>query len=301
MIHIKRILFFFSPILFLLSCSGNSNEKNENIGFRKNIFNPFHVDQIFNTPNNFGSFWVSNNVKQLNVNKINLILKGGDNPDNVLEKYVYEFNSKGQNNNYSYFNFSTQKEAINETNFEYSDNLLSKINIYKYFGVGNLPPLKVYYSDNYTVFCKSKANGKNDSLFFYPSVDNPKLIVDKIGKFVNYMEVIIKHGATKKEILNQISAYQPYLSEFDLAEKTITYTKNNLPFESYHLGDNWTQLQRSQYWEYNKFNQVILFKEWLHGTLIKDINILYNENSLPKKIIFNRKKYILIYSNSKDK
>jgi hypothetical protein len=294
----KKLIFFYFFLHFIIfSCSENKMFKNKSKSSHNNLFNPYHIDQLFNTPNNFGSFWISKNVKQLNINKINIILKGGNNTDNILDKYSYQFDLKGNNKAYNHCNFSSQNEEINKTSFEYANNKLNKINIYKYFGVGNFPPVKAHYLDKYTVFCKSKGNGKNDSLFFYPSVENPKLIVDKIGKFINHMEVIIRYGATKKEIVNQINSFYPYLSEFDLAEKTITYTKNDLPFESYHLGDNWSQLQRSQLWEYNKFNQVILFKEWMNGTLIKDINILYNENALPKKIIFNRKKYIIIYSN----
>lgn len=295
---IKTLYLILSISLLLFSCQQNTENKNRATqGFKKNLFNPFYIDYLFNTPNNFGSFWINKHVKQINISKISIVLKGGSNPENELEKYIYTFDKKGNNNNYKYFFNGKKEEVVNETNFEYTNNELSKINIYKYFGVGNLPPIRVLKKTNGSAFIKSKANGKNDTLFIYPSIEKPKIIIDKIGKFINYLEIFIEVGATKKEVLNQINEVYPYLSDFELADKTITYTKNGLPVESYHLGENWTQLERSQVWEYNKFDQVIQFKEWMHGTLIKDISILYNENSLPKKIIFNRKKYQLIYSN----
>ncbi len=296
-----KFIYLTFSIFILLSC-GNSEEKitqKVNNPFRKNLINPFYFDQIFNTPNNSGSFWNAKHINQIDVNKISIYLKGGNNPDNILEKFIYTFDENGNNDNYSYYYYANSEDVVNQTNYEYKNDVISKINIYKYFGVGNLPPVFVSKNDQRTVFYKSKANGKNDSLFFYPNEENPKVIIDKIGNFVNYMEVFIKEGATKKQILNEITKVDSNLLHFELADKIITYTKNGLPFESYHLGENWIQLERSQLWEYNRFNQPIVIKEWMHGTLIKDINIMYNENSLPKKIEYNRKKYHLIYHKTK--
>lgn len=293
----KQILFSLLILTLISSCSGENKTKNSS-NFRKNLINPYYIDQIFNTPNNFGSFWISKHINQLDVNKISISLRGGSNPDDILEKYHYSFDENGNNDNYSYLYRNKILDTINQSNFEYVNNSLSKINIYKYYGVGNLPPVIVQNTENSTIFIKSKANGKNDSLFFYPNVENPKLIIDKIGKFINYMEIFVRVGATKKEIIDQLNSVYPYLSDFELADKTITYVKDGLPIESYHLGENWIQLERAQQWEYNKYNQVIHFKEWMHGTMIKNVDIMYNENSLPKKITLNRKKYLINYSKN---
>lgn len=281
----------------LISCGPKNGEEKENSSdpFRKNLFNPFYIDQLFNTPNAYGSIWISSHVRMLDVDKISIMLKGGNNPDNVLEKFVYTFNSKGQSDTFKYYFFNTSQDILNETYLSYGKENISKIDIIKYYGVGNHPPVKVYQDETKTVFYRSKSNGKNDSLFFYPNTTQPKVIIDKIGNFYNYIEIIVPKGSSATRIMDQVSAIDPDLSHFELSEKLLTYTEKNYPVESYHLGENWNQMELAKQWEYNKYHQPIHFRQWMHGTKIKDIDILYNENSLPKKITFNRKKYQLIY------
>ncbi len=296
----KQWLLFSLVAGILASCSGKSGEDNSNASdpFRKNLFNPFYLDQLFSTPNTYGSIWISSHLRQLDVDKVSVILKGGNNPDNVLEKYVYTFNAKGQNDTFQYYFFNTSQDVLNETYLSYGKKGVSKIDIIKYYGVGNLPPVKVYEDDSKTVLYRSKSNGKNDSLFFYPNATQPRVIIDKIGNFCNYLEIIVPKGSSATYIMDQVSAIDPDLSHFELSEKLLTYTEKGYPVESYHLGENWNQMELAKQWEYNKYHQPIHFSQWMHGTKIKDIDILYNENSLPKKITFNRKKYQLIYKKT---
>jgi hypothetical protein len=294
---LKNSLYILFTLILFASCQENKeNDKNiYNDPFRKNLINPLYLDQLFATPNAFGSVWISEHVKLLDVDKISLVLKGGNRPDNTLEKFIYSFNNKGQNDTFMYYFYNTSSDVLNETNFSYTNNSLSKINIIKYYGVGNLPPVLAKEHQSAMVFYKSKSNNKNDSMFFYPNVAHPKVVIDKIGNYYNFVEVFVPKGKSTNDILNQVMAVDSNLAHFDLAEKLLTYTENGLPVESYHLGENWNQMELAKQWEYNKFDQPIHFNQWIHGTKIKDIDILYNENSLPKKITFNRKKYHLIY------
>lgn len=294
---LKKYLPIIPLLFFLLSCEENKEHDNDkfNDPFRKNLINPLYLDQLFSTPNTFGPIWTSEHVKLLDIDKISIVLKGGNSPDNILEKYIYTFNPKGQSDTFKYFFYNTSKEALNETNFAYSKKSLGKINIIKYYGVGNLPPISAYETPQSTVFYRSKSNNKNDTMFFYPNVNQAKVIIDKIGNYYNYVEIITPKGTSSNEIMKQIASVDSNLAHFELAEKLLTYTENGYPVESYHLGENWNQMELAKQWEYNKFKQPIHFKQWIHGTKVKDIDILYNENSLPKKITFNRKKYHLIY------
>lgn len=300
--YLRNILKYYTIILFttitvLISSCGDQNEDQSdysNDPFRKSLFNPFFVDQFFSVPNSSGSIWIDKHIKLLDINKISIIMKGGNTPDNILEKFVYKFNEKGQNDTFQYYFYGNSTSVVNETHFSYKD-YLHKIDVIKYYGIGNLPPVFVYKNKMKTVFYKPKSNNKNDSLFYYPNPINPKVIIDKIGSFNNYVEIIVPKGSSSTEILKQISKVDSDLTHFELSEKMLTYTKDNLPVESYYLGENWNQLELAKQWEYNKYKQVIHFKQWMHNTLIKNIDILYNENSLPKRIVYNRKKYYLIY------
>lgn len=292
--HYYLLLLF--PLLF--SCGESSDgrsEKKENVPYRKNLINPYYIDQILNTPNNFGSIWNASNIRQIVVDKISIVLKGGSNPDDIIEKYIFTFDSLGNNDNYSYYHYQNSQDVINQTNFQYHGKDIYKINVYRYFGVGNLPPTFVNQTPERTIFYKSKSNGKNDSLFFYPNAQKPKIIIDKIGNFVSRLEIFVPEGTPRSKIMSQLQAVDTNLTQYELTDKMLTYTNNGFPVESYHLGENWNHLERAKLWEYNKYKQPISFKEWMHGTLIKSISIQYNENALPKKIIYNRNKYLLNY------
>lgn len=294
---LKKTLAILFLFFSLLSCKENKETDNDkfNDPFRKNLINPLYLDQLFTTPNSFGSVWLDDHVKLLDIDKISIVLKGGNKPDNVLEKYIYNFNKNGQSDTFKYFSYNNSKEVLHETNLSFSGNLISKINVIKYFGVGNLPPVFVTKNNKATIFYRSKSNNKNDSLFFFPNVEQPTIIIDKIGNYYNSVEVIVPKGSSSTEIMNKLMSVDSKLENFDLSEKLLTYTENGYPIESYHLGENWNQMELAKQWEYNNFMQPTHFNQWIHGTKVKDIDIVYNENALPKKITYNRKKYYLIY------
>ena len=280
----------------LLSCESKTDRTiKTHQPYRKNLFNPLYLDKILNAPNVFGSIWNVSNINQLDVRKISVVLKGGNSSDDDLEKHQFIFDSLGQNTEYNYYSFSQSKDILNQTGIQYSNGNITKINIYKYLGMGNLPPVFSKTTNRYQVFISSTSRGNNDSLFFFPSVENPKIIIDKMGSFVNQFEIFVPEETGNLQILKEISRIDTNLTQYDLSHKIITYTKNGLPMESFNLGQDWNQMDLLKKWEYNEDNQPISYKEWLHGTLVNDISVFYNENALPKRIIYNRKKYVLIY------
>jgi hypothetical protein len=291
-------------VLFFLvfSCTNNEEKVPEviNNSLKYNIINPYYLDKIVNPPINYGSIWIEKNIKQLIINNVNIVLKGGKNPNEVYEKQVFHFNKNGNLKESEYYIYTISDKILNQFSYNYTDSKqLEKININKFFESTNQPPIFVRKTEHYDVFFKPKANKRNDSIFFYPSFEKPEIIIEKIGNFINHMEIFVEFGSPASVFMNKIQTIDSSLTSFELADKIITYTENSLPLESYHLGENWKVLELSKKWEYNKYNQPLLFKEWLHGTLIKNISIKYNENSLPKKYIFNKKNYTLIYKNIK--
>lgn len=292
----RHLLYLILLSAVLVACSSEEqNEQKKGDPFRKNLVNPFFIDQLFQTPNFSGSPWLSKHVKQLNLHQVSILMKGGSAPDNVLERFIYTFNTQGENDTFFYYNYSIAKDVLNETNLKYEQNQLAKIDIIKYYKIGNLPPVLGSHTSDQSLFYISKSNGKNDSLFFYPSKEQPEIIIEKVGNYTNYVEIIVPKETAASFILDKLARIDSNLVHFELAEKLLTYTENGYPIESYHLGESWNQMELAKKWEYNKCMQPINFKQWMHGTLTKDITITYNENSLPKRILYNRKKYYLIY------
>jgi hypothetical protein len=284
----------------LLGCkeSGSTNDvpDSKKPVFEGNIFNPYYMEYLLSSPNAFGPVWEPAVLNQMEINEFSVYIKGGNNPDHILEKFVYTLNDKGSVREFNYYLYSNSLDLLSNSNFSYtSDNQLSKIDISKYFGARNLPPSFVKYDTSRVLVVTSKSNGKNDSLIFYPTVEKPAVIVDKIGSFTNMIEIIVPEGSSTRDIKAHISQIDTNLAVFEYAEKVVTFTKDGYPQESYHLGDNWNQLEKCKSWTYNSLDQPVEFRQWLHGTLIKDISITYGEDHLPKQLLFNRKKYFFSY------
>ena len=85
---------------------------------------------------------------------------------------------------------------------------------------------------------------------------------------------------------------------FEFSEKSVTFLENNLPQESFHLDAKWHKQEQSKKWEYNENQQPIKYSEHLHGTLIKNISITYDDENLPAEFLVDRKRFIF-YSSSK--
>jgi hypothetical protein len=277
----------------------NQNDVDKAI-LKHNIINPLYLDYIINPPNHFGSIWIEKAISKLNINQINIILRTANNSSTLYEKQIINFDKIGKISSNEFFNFNFSKSVLNHFAYNYTSNQLTKIDLVKYHGLGNLPPMHVKKESNFEYFFQSKQNKINDSVFFYPTFEKPNVIIHKKGNQINHINVIIDKGVPASEFMNKLFYIDSSLTSFQFADKTITYLENNLPIESFQLEQNWSISDLIKKWKYNEFYQPIAFQEWLHGTLIKDINIFYNENKLPKRYIFNKKKYYIIYKKVGD-
>jgi hypothetical protein len=109
---------------------------------------------------------------------------------------------------------------------------------------------------------------------------------------------LLKKNTGTSEIIELIESIKYDIEQLEFAQKVVTYMKDNNPYESYFLGENWNQLEKCKSWEYNKSNQLVNFKQWLHKNLIKDIQLNYNKENLPNTVTFNRKKFNISYKRN---
>jgi hypothetical protein len=148
------------------------------------------------------------------------------------------------------------------------------------------------------VVITSKNNNNFDSLIFYPTIENPKLIVEIVNHKVNSAEFLLEKGTSGEQIQTLAKTLDSTLNIFAFSEKSLTYLEHDLPIESYRLGTNWNKQEKIKTWEYNENQYLINFSERLHGTLIKNIVINYDEENLPTEIVIDRKRFIF-YSSTK--
>ena len=287
----------FILILLLASCTPKKEpvvkEKKVQVKYSGNIFNPLYLARLLETPVSFGPILNLETCQEMNLAKVTLYVKGGRYYDSYSEKLVYLFNKQSLPISFNHYDRSQKEYPYSELNFVYnSEKEINKINIAKYMGISNLPPVLFSSDSTQTLSLTSKGNERSDSLIYYPSIFNPKLIISVVNNFVNSMEIIADKSTHPEDWMYIASSYDSTLFDFALTAKTITLTENGLPVTSYDLDSNWNKKERIRSWEYNSENQPVYYKEWLHGSLVKLMEISYASNNLPKMFIVDRKKFI---------
>lgn len=290
-------------LVFLAACSQNKTkvepEKKNTNTLKENIFNPLYVTALFDSPNNFGPIWNTDVILALKLKKVSLYVKGGRYKNNMSEKLTYSFNAAGKAIDFNHFLYNNSTSPFSNSGFTYdSKGFLEKIDVFKYMEFGNVPPILIRKDSAKTVVITSKNNNNFDSLVFYPTIENPKLIVEIVNHKVNSAEFLLEKGTSLEEIQALAKTLDSTLKIFALSEKSVTYLENDLPIESYRLGMNWNKQEKSKTWEYNENQQLIGFSERLHGTLIKNIVIYYDDDNLPTELVIDRKRFIF-YSSTK--
>jgi hypothetical protein len=290
----------YIPLIFMLLLASCTSKKESvtpdeiiETTFSGNIFNPLYLGKLVETPISIGPILNLENCQEMNLSKVTLYVKGGNLPNNISEKLVYVFNKASLPKSFYHYLHRAKEYPYSELDFVYNAKKnLAKINIGRYMGFTNLPPVLFSSDSAQTLSLTSKGNNRNDSLIFYPSISNPKIILSIVNNFVNTLEIVAEKGSQTEDWKLMAANIDSTLVNFALTAKTITLTENGFPVASYDLDSNWTQQERVRSWEYNTENQPVYYKEWLHGSLVKLMEITYASNNLPKMFVIDRKKFI---------
>ena len=287
----------FILILLLASCTPKKEpvkqEKKVQVKYSGNIFNPLYLGKLLEPPISGGPVLNLETCKEMNLAKMTLYVKGGRYYEGYSEKLVYLFNKQCVPVSFNHYVRSMKEYPYSELNFVYnSDKKIHKINIAKYMGISNLPPVIFSSDSTQKLSLTSRGNDRSDSLIYFPSITNPKMIISVVNNFVNTLEIIADKGTYPEDWKYIASSYDSTLNDFALTSKTITLTENGFPINSYDLDSTWNKKERIRSWEYNSENQPVYYKEFLHGSLVKLMEISYASNNLPKVFTVDRKKYI---------
>ena len=301
MFSIRLILFVYLNVLMLSACGENTEHKNElttekqQIKWNGNFFNPLFINEILDHPNQIGAQWENEFIDTFRIKKINLFTTGGIGKNGVNEKYAYTFSSQGATNEFYYYNTKIATSAQSISSFQYEKNNLQQINVFRFLGTTNNPPIITQQDSLKTVFIYPKSGSKNDTTFLFPTVKSPEIILRKVGDLVESIEVIQHEEFNLMEMMKSVSKLDSGIAFSDLTLKTVTILKNNLPQSSYVLNEKWEKTDKLKAWYYTN-SQLTKYEEFLHQSLVKTIEVSYDRQNLPFSIIQNRKKFNIHYS-----
>lgn len=301
MFSIRLIFLVFLSVFIFSSCGENTGHKNELTSEKQQIkwngifFNPLFIDGILDHPNQIGAQWEPMFIDTFRIKTINLYTKGGNGKNGVNEKYAYAFSSQGAANEFYYYNNKIATSAQSISSFQYEKNNLQQINVFRFLGTTNNPPIITQQDSVKTIFIYPKSGSKNDTTFLFPTVQSPEIILKKVGDLVESIEVIQHEEFNLMEMMKRVSKLDSSIVFSDLTLKTVTILKDNLPQSSYVLNEKWEKTDQLKAWYYSN-SQLTKYEEFLHQTLVKTIEIEYDNQNLPVSIIQNRKKFNIHYS-----
>lgn len=295
--------YFFSLFLIagcsLVSCtSGSGTEtvkapKKDTLRFSQNIFLPLYIGKILEAPFEYGPILNDSVCKQYAFSKINMYSKNGRLKNNISEKHTYLFNSDGLPEHYFHFNQISREQPYTELLFGYNaGKQVTKIEFAKFISFSNTPPVTITYDSLKTINKISRGGEFYDSILFYPSLQQPSLIAQVGNQQVKWIEFIVDVNDQQDKWKELITLLDSNYRDLNLSNKSVTLLENGLPQESYSLNNEMEKMERQKVWEYNKDNKPVNYREYLHGSLVKNIEISYEKNGLPREIFLNRKKFI---------
>ena len=231
------------------------------------------------------------------ITKANYYVKNGRLENNLSEKYIYLFNNE-KLKSLSHYSQVTRYQPYTDFVFNYEDDFISKMFIVKYINPINQPPY--YYSKDslYTLVVVPRGETQFDSTYFYPSHEKPDFIYTRSNYKTLDVQLFVPIGTTLKKIRTALEVRQELLNVDDFTYVFITYTDNNLPIETYEMKPDLDFSYKVRSWEYNNKWLPTRYKEYMTASLIKDLQIEYNEQNYPSYIRLNKKAFHTYYEFS---
>jgi len=256
------------------------------------LYNIYFIDQLNETPFQFGDIWNDSLLRISGINRIRFIAKGLKNPDDTSELIQYSFNKKFALSHFAYTQFDVSKTPICEAKF---DNNTGKLNLY--FGENVNQTLKRIEENNRIVQLRERKNGIWDTTFIYGSMERPYAIVEKSGNFISHINLIIKEGEPLKNTKNILKLINIEMPELINAEKNVTYIDQNYrPQRSYLIDESFVQTNLVAEWEYENNKKLISFKRFVNASPIKEYTFHYTEDKLLRSFEYNRVKFKVEYN-----
>lgn len=256
------------------------------------LYNPFFIDQLNETPFQFGNIWNDSLLKIARINRIKFIAKGLKNPDDTSELIQYSFNQKFELTTFNYTQFNVAKTPICFASFKGNTGILNR-----YFGENVNQKLEKVIEQNRVLQLRERKNGIWDTTFIYGSMEKPYAIVEKSGLFISHINFIIKEGEALNKTKELLSTLNIEMSELLNAEKNVTYVDQNYrPQRSYLIDESFVQTNLVAEWEYENNKKLIGFKKFVNTSPIKEYSFKYTDDKLLRSFEYNRVKFTVEYN-----
>lgn len=286
--------------LTLIACSDKhaKGKHYDNYSPQKhNIINPFWAEYIEDAPTRNPDCWNKRVIGSLEISSIELFAFGGDNPEDTLEKKSFEFQNKGKTLLYEDYKYSETPAIWSRGTLRfYDDDLQMDINFSKHFGINRQLSTRALKTDDCVVLLRKKGGNEYDSTFIYGTLEQPKMIITKIGKNVYSIDAYMSSTASTKEIKAVFKKVNRPESELLFTQRNVIFVENGRPVSAFMLNDDFVQVSQIKQWDYDQNENLIRYQEYIGNSVVRDIAWDYRGDLLPESVTIDRKRYFCVYN-----
>jgi hypothetical protein len=293
------ILLLLSLNVIISGCSDESNgpfELPENVHLKNHgLFDPFLADHLLESPLKQPFFWDDSLVTLCRIKKLEIVRKGNKKPDDIAERFEYLFDLSGRTTSFYFYNFEITDKIYSEVRFKYSNNSLQRLDTPVFLGKNMSQWLEIDENDTLTLLLRKKSGKEGDTTFIYHSKGIVQARIEKLGTFVSKVQFYLPSNKPISVLRGFLSRCRITHDEFLLAEKTVTFTDNNIPQRSFYLSENFVKGDLTEEWKYGNFGELSAYKKYINNTCVKDITFTYSKDKLLRSFENNRLVYEINY------
>lgn len=297
-----NFLYFLNILLFCFTLKSCSSDPNGTFELPQDVhlksygqFDPILADYLMESPFKQPFFWNDSLVSLCNIKKIEIVRKGNKKPDDIAERIEYLFDLSGRATSFYFYNYELSNDLYSEVKFIHNKQDRSKLESPVFLGKKTKQYMDILPQDKCTLFVRKKSGNDGDSTFLYHQNGLPTLRIEKLGTFVSKVQFYLpanKPFTVLKDLLRESGMSE---EDFLLAEKTVTFTENNIPQRSFYLNENFIKGDLTEEWFYGNFGELEAYKKYINNTCVKDMKFYYSKDKLLRSFENNRLKYDVNY------
>lgn len=290
-----------SGLLLTTGCSNDISQYQlpENIELTTgNIIHPIYISNILGNPNRSEFVWSDSLLKLCEVKNITITKKDSKDPKKIFKELSFSIDKHGNLKKYNYFEYDQSNEPYSKSKFYCSEsNDLDSADIQKFFGVKSNNVLKVKRSGNTITYLYEKGLGKYDQVvYYYDKKNSLEMIVEKIGDVITSIDFIVQENAPMSKLKKMAKKVTQNNTEIELSEKNVIYMKGENPVSGYSINVDWAQQDLTAEWSYDESGNLLIFKEYINKSLIKEIELTYSTDNLLRSFLYNKELYSIAYN-----
>lgn len=301
--RMKRMIWVIVAATTLLASCGEQHSESTPIGKEKkgfqvseNLIQPLHIASLFEDPTMAVYLWNQAVLDSLQLTKLSIVNQYGDHKE---EKLAFLFSRKNRVQTFYRYKYKVAKSAESILEYKYNNfQLPVQVEFLRWMGQSNEPPLSIVHDSAKTVFIHYKSVSSNDSTFFYPSAAAPELIVHKVGDYIQRVEFLEEGNYTRKKVQELARSIDSSLEQIQHAQLIYTEFLDGLPVRSTEFSIDWEVLEEIKQWKYSR-GLLESYQEFLHGKMIHSLEVEYDDQNLPIKAVFDRKRWDFYYTSNR--